>query len=176
MSLQAQVDGLKMICALERVLCQPGRPVCSIQGHVALVKSTKSLPVIKLIVLHADSMRKPTNTQLYERVKREAKRKFRSWPSARASQWLVAEYQRRGGGYSGRSDNGLNRWKREEWLNLCCPQLPRCGGRKGTQVCRPSKRISSKTPTPLAQDISPADRRRFCAMKRRYPRKRLSFK
>lgn len=42
---------------------------------------------------------KPTNPQLYSRVKAEAKRKFDVWPSAYASGWLTKEYKRRGGGY-----------------------------------------------------------------------------
>jgi hypothetical protein len=41
----------------------------------------------------------PTNPELYERVKAEAKRKFDVYPSAYANGWLVREYKRRGGGY-----------------------------------------------------------------------------
>lgn len=41
----------------------------------------------------------PTNKQLYNRVKAEAKRKFDTWPSAYASAWLVKEYKKRGGRY-----------------------------------------------------------------------------
>ena len=42
---------------------------------------------------------KPTNPQLYSRVKAQAKKKFDRWPSAYGSAWLVEEYKRRGGGY-----------------------------------------------------------------------------
>jgi len=118
--------------------------------------------------------RDATNRPLYESVKRQAKRKFAAWPSARASQWLVAEYRRRGGRFSGSTSGGLGRWQREAWRNLCHPSLPPCGG-KGTQVCRPSVRVSSKTPMPLAHRVSPAQRRRLCSAKRRNPRARLSF-
>jgi len=41
----------------------------------------------------------PTNPDLYERVKAEAKRKFDVYPSAYANAWLVQEYKRRGGKY-----------------------------------------------------------------------------
>ena len=41
----------------------------------------------------------PTNKVLYSRVKTEAKRKFKVWPSAYGSGWLVKEYKRRGGKY-----------------------------------------------------------------------------
>lgn len=41
----------------------------------------------------------PTNKRLYSRVKSEAKRKFRVFPSAYASGWLVKTYKARGGKY-----------------------------------------------------------------------------
>jgi hypothetical protein len=41
----------------------------------------------------------PTNPELYARVKAEAKRKFKVYPSAYANGWLVQEYKRRGGGF-----------------------------------------------------------------------------
>lgn len=46
------------------------------------------------------SRSKPTNMALYNRVKAEAKRKYKVWPSAYASGWLVQEYKRRGGKYT----------------------------------------------------------------------------
>ncbi len=42
----------------------------------------------------------PTNKALYNRVKAEAKRKFKVYPSAYANGWLVREYKKRGGGYA----------------------------------------------------------------------------
>ena len=42
---------------------------------------------------------KPTNPALYARVKAEAKRKFKVYPSAYANGWLVRTYKARGGGY-----------------------------------------------------------------------------
>ena len=44
-------------------------------------------------------MATPTNKALYARVKREAKNKFKTWPSAYASAWLVKTYKARGGRY-----------------------------------------------------------------------------
>ena len=41
----------------------------------------------------------PTNPTLYARVKAEAKRKFKVYPSAYANAWLVRTYKKRGGGY-----------------------------------------------------------------------------
>ena len=39
------------------------------------------------------------NKDLYARVKSVAKRKFKVFPSAYASAWLVREYKKRGGKY-----------------------------------------------------------------------------
>ena len=41
----------------------------------------------------------PTDSELYERVKAEAKAKFDVYPSAYANAWLVSEYKKRGGSY-----------------------------------------------------------------------------
>ena len=45
-------------------------------------------------------MATPKNKALYARVKSEAKRKFKTWPSAYGSAWLVKTYKARGGTYS----------------------------------------------------------------------------
>jgi|TARA_S200002703_G_C3640150_1_gene196541 hypothetical protein len=45
---------------------------------------------------------KPTNPKLYATVKAAAKRKFDVYPSAYANAWLVREYKKRGGKYSGK--------------------------------------------------------------------------
>jgi hypothetical protein len=42
---------------------------------------------------------KPTNPTLYAKVKAEAKRKFKVYPSAYANGWLVRTYKARGGSY-----------------------------------------------------------------------------
>lgn len=42
----------------------------------------------------------PTNKALYNRVVAEAKRKYKVWPSAYASGWVVREYKKRGGRYA----------------------------------------------------------------------------
>lgn len=54
----------------------------------------------------------PTNEKLYEKVKREAKRKFKVWPSAYASGWLVRTYKQRGGRYKKTSPKRKSRRRR----------------------------------------------------------------
>ncbi len=41
----------------------------------------------------------PKNKALYAKVKTLAKAKFKVWPSAYGSSWLVKEYKRNGGKY-----------------------------------------------------------------------------
>ena len=41
----------------------------------------------------------PTNKKLYSRVKAEAKRRFKVYPSAYANGWLVKTYKARSGKY-----------------------------------------------------------------------------
>jgi len=45
-------------------------------------------------------MATPKNKALYSRVKAEAKKKFKAFPSAYASAWIVRTYKKRGGTYA----------------------------------------------------------------------------
>ena len=126
-------------------------------------------------LLSGSCMAAPRDVRLYAEVKGAARRRFASWPSARASQWLVAEYRRRGGRYGRARGGGLSRWAREAWVNVCDPRMRPCGQGGGLQVCRPSVRVSRRTPRPLASQLSRAARHRLCARKRSDPRRRLSF-
>lgn len=117
----------------------------------------------------------PRNKKLYEQVKKEAKKKFKSWPSAYASGWLVQEYKRRGGTYYGRkpTDTGLQRWFDEEWVNICEPKYKPCGRPVGGMknyakeypYCRPLIRITSKTPKTVGE-LSSSEIKKRCSIKR----------
>lgn len=125
----------------------------------------------------------PVNRSLYSRVKREAQRKFDVWPSAYGSGWLVQEYKRRGGEYrcsgeymSPNRNSGLDRWFDEQWIDACAwPKRKSCGRsrsmRKNYPYCRPSRRVSSKTPKTV-QEMSKSEREKMCRSKRRSPYKR----
>lgn len=128
---------------------------------------------------------KPTNMALYNRVKAQAKRKFKVWPSAYSSGWLVKEYKRRGGKYSGKKpskSHGLGRWFEEKWINVCkLPKKVACGRpktspsdwKKKYPYCRPSKRISRATPKTASQ-LSKTEIKRRCSRKRKSPMKRVT--
>ena len=132
-----------------------------------------------------------SNESLYQKVIVEAKRKFKVWPSAYASGWVVKEYKRRGGGYRksrrmgrkskrvSRRRNGLSRWFSEKWVDVCkLPKIVSCGRRRSNNVvrkypyCRPLYRVSSKSPR-VAGSLSRREIRRRCRSKRREPKRRV---
>jgi len=89
----------------------------------------------------------PAKPALYSRVKAEAKRKFNIFPSAYASAYIVREYKKRGGTYTGKKSKrkGIARWMREKWTTQ---DGSPCGSKKfkGVKKCRPTVRISKETP------------------------------
>ena len=89
----------------------------------------------------------PAKPALYSRVKAEAKRKFKIFPSAYASAYIVREYKKRGGTYTGKKSKrkGIARWMREKWTTQ---DGSPCGSKKfkGVKKCRTTVRISKETP------------------------------
>ncbi len=84
-------------------------------------------------------MSEPLNKKLYEKVKREADKKY-DRPSAYKSGFIVKKYKSLGGKYAGKKDSneGLGRWFKEKWTDL---------NPKGKYpVYRPTKRITKDTP------------------------------
>ncbi len=65
--------------------------------------------------------------------------------SAYKSGLVVKEYKRLGGRYKGKKPQkkGLSRWFKEEWRN----QDGKVGYKRKSDIYRPTKRITSKTPT-----------------------------
>ena len=122
------------------------------------------------------------NKKLYEKVKEEAKKKFKVWPSAYASGWLVKEYKRRSGQYSGikTPEGGISRWYNEKWINVCkLPKKVSCGRsklskkwKKSYPYCRPSIRVNKNTPI-IASEISIKEIKKRCSRKRKSPMKKL---
>lgn len=105
-------------------------------------------------------MGEPKDKSLYKRVISDANKKLESKSGIYRSSWIVREYRKRGGEYSGsKNKDGLKRWYKEKWVDLTRPKKNSNGkiigyekcGRKSIKngnypVCRPSKRISNKTP------------------------------
>lgn len=79
---------------------------------------------------------------------------------------------------SPKSSNSLNRWQREKWVDVCSRDSrgkhPPCSNRtsKRYPYCRPSKRISSKTPV-TSSELTAAQKKRLCSKKRKQPMKKM---
>lgn len=141
----------------ERFRC----PICyqyfnrfTIQDHIAEHKSQEG---------NGKTSPKPTNKALYNYVKQLANKKFKSKSGIYRSSWIVKEYKKRGGRYSGKknSSSGLKRWYKEKWVDLNRPirnskgkiiGYKSCGRKsvKGSKdkypLCRPSRRVNKGTP------------------------------
>lgn len=103
----------------------------------------------------------PKDTTLYNKVKKLADKKFKSKTGVYKSSWIVKEYKRQGGKYASPKpkNSGLKRWYKEKWVDLNRPiknskgkviGYKSCGrsnqSTKKYPLCRPSKRVSPKTP------------------------------
>lgn len=140
----------------------------------------------------------PINKALYQRVKREAKRKFKVFPSAYASGWIVKTYKQKGGKYKVVSDKrrsrkskrrsrkgkrrsrksktrkssrtGISRWFKEKWIDAC--QLPKrvsCGRKKSQKKNYPYCRPSVRVSPQTPKTIREIGRKE---LKKRCSRKR----
>lgn len=116
---------------------------------------------------------KPLNRALYEKVKSEAKLKFDVYPSIYANSWVVQEYKRRGGKYSG-IGTGLTKWYGEKWVDLARSTDSKGRVKSWVQCGRPraGKRAYPKcVPLAKARSMTPAQRRSAISRKRKAERK-----
>lgn len=115
----------------------------------------------------------PVDQELYNKVKREADKKFLAPTSIYKSAWITREYKKRGGLYKEDRRNpnqGLLRWFHEKWVNLNKPikdktgkiiDYEECGRDKATTkgtypLCRPLHRITKNTPKTVSEIPSSA--------------------
>ena len=123
----------------------------------------------------------PINKKLYDKVVEEAKQKFRVWPSAYASGWVVRRYKELGGKYKEEeTKQPLARWYKEQWINVCeLPDIVPCGRSKSEwkdyPYCRHLKRISKDTPTTV-QELTKEQIKKRCAKKQLNPKEKLIIK
>ena len=119
----------------------------------------------------------PVNIKLYNRLKSIVKRRVKRWPSAYASAQLVRMYKQKGGKYRCSSFGSLDRWFKEKWIDVCTGKLcgrKKIGDKRKYPYCRPSRRVSSKTPR-TSKQLSKAEIKRRCALKHRLKGKRMKF-
>lgn len=77
----------------------------------------------------------------YSRIKR----RYAVWPSARASQALAKCRKASGNVSKTKAGASLKRWGAEKWVNTKTGRP--CGNKEDkTEYCRPTKKVSKKTP------------------------------
>jgi hypothetical protein len=114
---------------------------------------------------------KPLDKKLYSRVLKKIKAKEKVWPSAYASGRVVQEYKKLGGKYSDFGIiSGLTRWFKEKWVNVCVKDkkgkyTPCAKSTKKYPYCRPSVRVTSKTPKTV-KEISKNKLKKICKLKK----------
>ena len=84
---------------------------------------------------------------------RKVKASYDVFPSARASQAIAK--CRKASGSVRKSDEGtsLKRWEKEKWVDTRTNKA--CGAGGSNEYCRPTRRVSLKTPT-TKSEISPS--------------------
>lgn len=97
------------------------------------------------------------NPDLYKKAKRKADQTYKV-NSAYKSMFLVSEYKRLGGKYSGKKENkGVKRWNNEKWIQVLpfieSGKRVACGFGSNTKGCRPSVRIDKDTPMTIQELI-----------------------
>lgn len=81
---------------------------------------------------------------------KKVKRSYKKFPSARASQAIAKCRKGKGNVRKTKKGSSLKRWQKEKWIDTRTGKP--CGAKTNKkQYCRPSKRVSSKTPKTASQ-------------------------
>ena len=75
---------------------------------------------------------------------RKVKAKYKVFPSARASQAIAKCRKASGTVKKSKSGTELKRWEKEKWVDTRTGKA--CGAGGKNEYCRPTKRVSKKTP------------------------------
>lgn len=91
-----------------------------------------------------------------DRCYHKVKSSYKKFPSARASQAIAKCRGKSGKVRKTKKGASLKRWEKEKWKDTKTGKP--CGAGGKTEYCRPTKRVSKKTPKTASQ-ISPAKKR-----------------
>jgi hypothetical protein len=80
---------------------------------------------------------------------RKVKAQYEVFPSARASQAIAKCRKSSGSVRKTEAGTSLKRWEKEKWQDTKTGKA--CGAGGSNEYCRPTKRVSSKTPTTKAE-------------------------
>lgn len=92
----------------------------------------------------------------------QVKQSYKKFPSARASQAIAKCRKDKGQVRKTEKGSSLKRWEAEKWKDTKTGKA--CGAGGKTEYCRPTKRVSSKTPKTASQ-VSSAKKRANIARK-----------
>ena len=79
-----------------------------------------------------------------DRCYKKVKKTYKKFPSARASQAIAKCRKKSGKVTKSKKGAALKRWQKEKWVNVKTGKP--CGSGGKTPYCRPTKKVSSKTP------------------------------
>jgi hypothetical protein len=91
-----------------------------------------------------------------DRCYHKVKKSYKKFPSARASQAIAKCRGKSGKVRKTKKGASLKRWEKEKWKDVKTGNP--CGAGGKTEYCRPTKRVSKKTPKTASQ-VSPAKKR-----------------
>ena len=98
------------------------------------------------------------NKSLYSRAKTKANKKYGAKTGAYKSMYIVSEYKRMGGKYTGpKKQSGTTRWNKEKWIQVIpfikSGKKIACGSsNKKGKACRPTRKLKG-TPITLQESI-----------------------
>jgi hypothetical protein len=75
---------------------------------------------------------------------KKVKASYKVFPSARASQAIAKCRKSKGSVRKTEKGSSLKRWEKEKWVDTKTGEA--CGAGGSNEYCRPTKRVSSKTP------------------------------
>lgn len=119
------------------------------------------------------------SSNAYKTAKRKADAKFKEKTGAYKSMFIVREYKKLGGKFTGSKpkDKGLSRWVKEKWQR---PGGKPCGRNekevkqgKKKSICRPTRKVTSKTPK-TAKELGSKEMARRVRKKQRAPNKTVT--
>jgi hypothetical protein len=90
-------------------------------------------------------MKKTLKDKCYELIKKT----YKVFPSARASQSIAKCRKEKGIVIKSQKGKDLKRWESENWIDTLTGKPCGAGGKK--EYCRPTKKISSKTPKTISE-------------------------
>ena len=111
------------------------------------------------------------NKSLYSKTKTKATKKYGAKTGAYKSMYIVSEYKRMGGKYSGKKkQSGTTRWNNEKWVQVITyvnsGKKIACGAsNKDGKACRPTRKLKG-TPITLQESVKKIGKKKVIELAR----------